>query len=137
MSAVVIYVNDPSCGEDRPTRVEGSRGKKRGKKHRDAQRAAHPERRRGLPVNFPHAAHDELVGRPVDPYRMACDFPDRWGRYIRSHYRGLREVCQVFDVSERTARTWWEGASGARGHQVAIAWNRDPEIVMQTLFAAE
>lgn len=125
MSAVVIYVNDPSCGEDRPARVEGSRGKKRGKKHR------------GLPADFPHAAHGELVGRTVDPYRMACDFPDRWGRYIRSHYRGLREVCQVFDVSERTARTWWEGASGARGHQVAVAWNRDPEIVMQTLFAAE
>jgi len=129
VSAVVIYVNDPSCGNDSPARMEQSRGKERGEKRRDPHR--------GLPADFPHAAHAELIGRAVDPYRMACDFPERWGRYIRGHYRGLREVCQVFDVSERTARTWWDGASGARGHQVAIAWNRDPEDVTQTLFAAE
>jgi hypothetical protein len=92
--------------------------------------------------SFPHAAHNAILGRgdsvPVyDPHRVHREFPDRWQAYIRANYRNLNHVQQVFGVSERTARKWWKGETGANGGHVAIAVNEHPVAAPRMLFAAE
>ena len=92
--------------------------------------------------SFPHAAHNTILGRgdsvPVyDPHRVHREFPDRWQAYIRANYRNLNHVQQVFGVSERTARKWWKGETGANGGHVAIAVNEHPVAAPRMLFAAE
>jgi hypothetical protein len=92
--------------------------------------------------SFPHAAHAAVLGRgdsiPVyDPHRVHREFPERWQAYIRANYRNLNHVQQVFGVSERTARKWWKGETGANGGHVAIAVNEHPVAAPRMLFAAE
>lgn len=91
-----------------------------------------------LPADFPHGAHAELLARggPVDPYRVARDFPERWSAYIRAQFRDLGDVCRTFGVCERTARKWWTAETGANARQLVIAWRRDPEGVTRDLLAA-
>ena len=72
-----------------------------------------------------------------DPHAVHRDFPDRWQTYIRANYRHLGHVQQVFGVSERTARKWWNGETGANGGHVAIAVNEHPVSAPRMLFAAE
>ena len=72
-----------------------------------------------------------------DPHAVHRDFPDRWQTYIRANYRHLGHVQQVFGVSERTARKWWNGETGANGGHVAIAVNEHPVAAPRMLFAAE
>ena len=72
-----------------------------------------------------------------DPHAVHRDFPDRWQAYIRANYRHLGHVQQVFGVSERTARKWWNGETGANGGHVAIAVNEHPVAAPRMLFAAE
>ena len=106
----------------------------------------YPQDSTGAPANtvgqlaggFPQAAHAEILQRGVvDPFRIRRDYPERWSAYIRAHYRNLNHVCQTFDVSERTARKWWDGETGGHGPQVGIAWRTHGEAVLQKLFAAE
>jgi hypothetical protein len=75
--------------------------------------------------------------RPFDPHKVHRQFPERWQRYIRAQYRSLAHVCQVFDVSERTARNWWTGQTGAVGGHVAVAVREHPVEAPRMLFAAE
>lgn len=91
---------------------------------------------------FPRAAHDDILRRgdfvpPYNPHRVHREFPDRWQGYVRANYRGLGHVQQVFGVSERTARKWWNGETGANGGHVAIAMREHPVQAQQMLFAAE
>ena len=91
---------------------------------------------------FPHAAHAALLGRGgvagvFDPHRVHRDFPARWSAYVRANYAGLLDVQLAFNVSEKTARNWWNGASGANGGHVAIAVRRHPVAAHRMLFAAE
>lgn len=91
---------------------------------------------------FPHGAHAVILGRgdsvPVyNPRRVHEEFPDRWQRYVRSNFRDLAHIMQVFAVSERTARKWWKGETGANGGHVAIAVNEHPVAAPRMLFAAE
>lgn len=97
------------------------------------------ERRSGA---FPHAAHARILSlaaqTPVyDPARVHREFPDRWRAYIRANFRNLTHVMQVFGVSERCARKWWNGESGANGGYVAIAMAEHPVAASRMLFAAE
>lgn len=105
-----------------------------------------PHDNTGTPANpvgplsgrFPQAAHDAILQRgAVDPHRIRRDYPERWSAYIRDNFRNLNHVCQTFDVSERTARKWWDGETGGHGPQVGIAWRTHGEAVLQKLFAAE
>lgn len=72
-----------------------------------------------------------------DPYRVHREFPARWRAYIQANFRNISHVTQIFQVSEKTARNWWTGATGANGAHVAIAMNHNPEQASLMLFAAE
>jgi len=91
---------------------------------------------------FPHDAHAQLLGRSVpvggyNPHDVHKSFPARWCVYIKANFRNLLHVQQVFAVSERTARKWWNGEGGANGGYVAIAVREHPVAATQMLFAAE
>lgn len=75
--------------------------------------------------------------RGYDPHSVHRDFPARWQRYIRSNFHSLSQVQDVFAVSERTARKWWNGENGANGGHVAIAVAEHPVKAPIILFAAE
>ena len=75
--------------------------------------------------------------RGFDPHRVHREFPDRWRAYILAHYASLDQITKAFHVSEKTARNWWTGATGANGGHVAIAVQEHPEEAIQMLFAAE
>lgn len=92
-----------------------------------------PDRMRGGdPVARPGHV---LRGRAMaDPYRIRHDFPERWSAYIRSHFRSVSAVVAAFDVSERTARKWLEGADGCNGGNVAVAVELHPETAPAILF---
>ncbi len=72
-----------------------------------------------------------------DPQQIHTQFPARWQVYIRNNYRNLAHIQQVFNVSERTARKWWNGETGANGGHVAIAVCQHPVAAPRMLFAAE
>lgn len=72
-----------------------------------------------------------------DPDRVHREFPARWSSYIRTNFRDLRHIQQVFGVSERAARKWWNGDGGANGAYVAIAVEAHPIAAPRMLFAAE
>lgn len=84
-----------------------------------------------------HLAHAVPMARRYDPAAVHRGFPDRWRAYVRANYRGVRHICQTFDVSERTARKWLEGETGAVGGHVAVAVQEHPEAAPRMLFAAE
>ena len=109
-SPVVIYVGDASYSQSRPATPGHSFGKM----------SAGSAPRAGL-----------------DPHRIHRQFPERWSAYIKAHYRTLSEISDAFDVSEKTARNWWTGRTGANGGHVAIAVDRHPVEAPQMLFAAE
>lgn len=72
-----------------------------------------------------------------DPQKVHREFPERWRSYIRANFRNLRQIQEVFGVSERTARKWWDGETGANGGHVAIAVIEHPVEAPLMLFAAE
>ncbi|MBF9042978.1 hypothetical protein HKCCE4037_06550 [Rhodobacterales bacterium HKCCE4037] len=79
-------------------------------------------------------------GDPVarlDPHAIHRDFPARWRKYIRANFRDLDHIQQVFGVSQRAARKWWNGEGGANGAYVAIAVEAHPIAAPRMLFAAE
>lgn len=91
---------------------------------------------------FPHAAHAALLGSGgnvgrYDPHEVQRQFPVRWKAYIRALYVNIDHVQRVFPVSERTARKWWNGETGANGSNVAIAVLEHPVAAPRLLFAAE
>jgi len=88
-------------------------------------------------INGADQARSMVAKRPYDPHRVHRDFPARWQAYIRASFRNISHVTQVFEVSERTARKWWAGETGAVGGHVAIAVNEHPDIAPTMLFAAE
>ena len=107
VSPVVIYVNSPSSGQYDPE----------------------------TPGDL--VGETSRVGRGFDPHRIHREFPDRWRAYILAHFTTLDQITRTFDVSEKTARNWWTGATGANGGHVAIAVQEHPEEAIQMLFAAE
>lgn len=72
-----------------------------------------------------------------DPFKVQREFPARWQAYIQANFRSIAQITNVFHVSEKTARNWWTGATGANGAHVAIAVNAHPEQAPRMLFAAE
>ncbi len=74
---------------------------------------------------------------PLDPYQVHRDFPERWRGYLHANFRSHCDVQQAFQVSEKTARNWWTGATGANGGHVAVAVRIHPHTAPQMLFAAE
>lgn len=81
--------------------------------------------------------HLSAPAAPFDPHKVHREFPERWRAYVRAHYRDYRHVMQVFPVSERTARKWWDGETGANGGNVAVAILTHPTTAPAMLFAAE
>lgn len=119
--SVVVYVNGHgSYPDDRP----GSGGQQSGD---------------WSELKSAHVAHAVPMARRVafDPVRVHREFPDRWCAYIRANFRDLNHVCQVFNVSERTARKWMAGETGANGGHVAVAILEHPVEAHRMLIAAE
>ena len=109
-SPVVIYVNGPTSGQydmETPGHLVGE-------------------------LSAPGGRHAGM-----DPHRIHREFPARWRAYILAHYSSLEEITKAFQVSEKTARNWWTGATGANGGHVAIAVQEHPEEAIHILFAAE
>jgi hypothetical protein len=77
------------------------------------------------------------AARMVDPFQVRADFPEMWARYIRANFRSVAAVVAAFEVSERTARKWWEGETGAHGGHVAVACRMHPVAAPAMLFDAE
>lgn len=106
--SVVIYVNHASCPEP------GTGG--------GAVSSGPSAERGGQLVQFPHAAHSELMARGrLDPYRIARAFPDRWSAFVRAQFRSPMEAARHFSISERAARKWWTGEGGVNGSTLAVA----------------
>lgn len=83
-----------------------------------------------------HKSATNPVTSPVfDPHEIHREFPARWQAYICANFTGLKHVMEVFSVSERTARKWWRGDTGANGGHVAIAVLEHPQTAPQMLFA--
>lgn len=95
--------------------------------------AADPTRRA---AELAALAGGDTVARPtaLDPHRIHRDFPDRWSAYIRAHFRTVAQVCAGFEVSERTARKWWDAEGGANGGHVAVACRTHPDSAPAMLF---
>jgi hypothetical protein len=72
-----------------------------------------------------------------DPHQVHSTFPAKWQAYIRAQYRSLEAIQRDFGVSERTARKWWNGDTGANGGHVAVACILHPKSAPPMLFAAE
>ena len=68
-----------------------------------------------------------LAGRPCDPRALRAAFPERWGRFVRAHFRNPLEVAVFFDVDEKTGRLWWEGSHGPQGWVVDFAIRSIPD----------
>lgn len=129
---VVVVVNDQEGGTDSVRRATGFKsGQKFRSEFLSAQKSG----------GFSGADGDDFLGRGggmpgFEPRRVHEEFPDRWRAYVRANYRNLGHVQQVFAVSERTARKWWNGETGANGGHVAIAVNEHPVAAPRMLFAA-
>jgi len=88
---------------------------------------------------LPGQSFGQISAQPpsFDPLKVQREFPARWQAFIKANFRHIAHVTQVFHVSEKTARNWWTGATGANGAHVAIAVNAHPEQAHIMLFAAE
>lgn len=69
----------------------------------------------------------------VDPFRIASETPGRWRAYLHATYRTHADVQRVFEVSERTARKWWEGEMGCRAQHLIVALRTDPDNAWQMM----
>lgn len=92
--------------------------------------------------DFPHQAHAQYLEgnhqQPAfDPHAVFRQFPERWHSYIDANFYSLRQIREVFPVSETTARNWRDGKGGVNGGHVAIARNQHPVVADRILFAAE
>lgn len=141
---VVVYPDGSPCSEADTRAALADRGLLGGRM--SAQKSGLNFRSENVSAQmsggFPRGAHDAILGRGesvprYDPHRVHREFPDRWQGYIRANYRDLRHVMHIFGVSERTARKWWRGETGANGGHVAIAVNEHPVAAPRMLFAAE
>ena len=84
-----------------------------------------------LPVE--HADPVLAQAQQLDPQILLKDFPRRWTTYIRANFQTINAVLRVFPVSERTARTWWNGEGGSNGAYVVIAMMVHPVSAGQIL----
>lgn len=73
--------------------------------------------------------------RQCNPHQVRRDFPQRWSVYVRTNFSDLRHVQQVFGVSERTARKWWNAETGVNGGHVAVALAEHPVAAPRMLFS--
>ncbi len=113
--SVVVYVNDSACdqsGTQSPGHLCG-------------------------PLSGPLSVVETDAPTRFDPAKVHREFPERWRAYIHQNYRNLKVIMQTFNVSERTARKWWSGETGANGGHVAVAVNEHPVEAPRMLFAAE
>lgn len=95
-----------------------------------------------LPKEFPHEAHDAVLGRGdvpgarrADPYAYRRVFPDRWAAFLRSNFRNSVEVAAFFDVTHRTAENWMNGTGRATGDKVALAALSFPQAFIEGVAA--
>ena len=108
--SIVVYVNGAPYGQDTPPAAGQTVGQMPDQK-------AEPE--------------------GFDPYRVHREFPERWRAYLHQNFRNHFVVQKSFQVSERTARKWWNGETGANGGHVAVAVRIHPVEAPRMLFAAE
>lgn len=145
---VVVVYADGSCTDPDTLQRLAATGQRFGQ--RSGQEAGPLARFAGCSENvseplsdrFPHAQHAAILGRldpapRFDPHQVHREFPLRWQAYVRANFRDLTHIQQVFGVSERTARKWWKGETGANGGHVAIAMSAHPVTAQRMLFAAE
>lgn len=70
----------------------------------------------------PRDCADASVRAPLDVWRIAREFPDRWARFLHEAYRGDILSIQIsFRVCERTARRWLAGEGGVRAPHHVVA----------------
>jgi hypothetical protein len=70
-----------------------------------------------------------LSGRRIDLHALRRVFPDRWAAFLRSHFRSSTEVAYFFDVNEKTARLWMEGATAPRAEVILALIERNPSVL--------
>jgi len=107
----------------------------------DPQRPG-PSERRMMLVDVETGAYRAIAPRRgpmpakpgLDPWQAAHDWPERWRDYLHAHFRGHMAVAQAFQVSEKAARKWWDGAGSCRGDKAAMAIALHPDTAPQMLF---
>lgn len=70
-----------------------------------------------------------LSGRRIDLQAVRRMFPSRWSAFLRAHFRSSTEVAFFFDVNEKTARLWLEGATAPRAEVVLALIERAPSVL--------
>lgn len=84
-------------------------------------------RGRGNPVPAPASEPRWQPGRPVDLHRYRVLFPDKWRAFLHAQFRRPEDVAVFFDVTDKTARNWWDGVGGVPlGHVTAVAVQEFP-----------
>jgi hypothetical protein len=77
-----------------------------------------------------------LSGRPCDPRAFRRVYPDRWAKFLRSHFRNSLEIAVFFDVDEKTARQWLNGVNAPQAWVVSFAVVSIPGAVAALMEAA-
>lgn len=62
-----------------------------------------------------------LSGRPCDPRAFRRVYPDRWAKFLSTHFRNSIEVAAFFDVDEKTARQWLNGVNAPQAWAASFA----------------
>lgn len=68
------------------------------------------------------AAHDfgGMADLP-DPYALRAAMADRWGLWVRRHFRRPEDVAVAFGVTFQAARNWFDGLHRPSGETVLMA----------------
>jgi hypothetical protein len=86
------------------------------------------------PARPEKSLRNEFPGRPIDLVGYRRAFPDQWAAFLRAQfgYRPLL-VAVFFDVTERTAFNWLNGAGGVpAGHFTTAAAAVFPRAYAET-----
>lgn len=84
----------------------------------------------------------EQLFRPqgVDPHQAHLAWPELWAGYLKAAFAGaqmIERIALTFQVSDRCVRKWLSGKGGCNGRHVRVAMDRDRDLALQYLFAAE
>ena len=69
----------------------------------------------------PALSFGDFPGLPCDPHRFRALFPALWSKFLRAHFRDEMHAAYSLGVTERSARDWWVGRTGANGSAALYA----------------
>lgn len=68
----------------------------------------------------------QFEGRMTPERRSLEPDPGKWMRFLHATCRNYLEAQVLYEVSEKTARKWWEGVGACRGDKIIRAVELNP-----------